>query len=117
MSNDTAAWYVSDLSAEFIKTRVQATVAGVNPYNPTADVVQYACVTREAEPAGGDWFNGRWETENVVTPNGTATIYRALGLIGAGGKVLARGSYDVYVKIFDNPETPVRFVGVLEVGA
>lgn len=117
MSEDVAAWYVSDLSAEFIKTRVQATVNGVNPYNPTADVVQYACVTREGEPGSSDWFNGSWETETVVTPNGTQHIYRALGLIGTGGKVLARGSYDVYVKIFDNPETPVRFVGVLEVGA
>lgn len=116
MSEDAASWYVSVLSAEFIKVRVQATVNGVTPYNPTADVVQFACPAREADPVGGDWFNGQWETETIVTPNGTVAIYRALGLIGSGGKVLARGSYDVYVKIFDNPETPVRFVGVLEVG-
>ncbi len=117
MSNDNASWYVSDLSAEFIKARVRATVGGVNPYNPTGDVVEYACVAREAEPGNSDWVTGQWETETIVTPNGITAIYRILMLIGAGGKVLVRGNYDVYVKIFDNPETPVRFVGILEVGA
>jgi hypothetical protein len=117
MSEDTASWYVSDLATEYVKVRVQATVAGVNPYNPTADVVQFAYVAREAEPTGGDWVVGAWETETITTPNGVTHIYRALGLVGPGAKVLVRGSYDVYVKIIDNPETPVRFVGILEVGA
>jgi hypothetical protein len=117
VSKDTSSWYVSDLSVEYVKVRVQATVNGVTPYDPTADQVQFAFVDREAEPAGGDWVNGTWETQTINTPNGVQHIYRALGLVGPGAKVLARGVYDVYVKIFDNPETPVRFVGILEVGA
>lgn len=117
MSEDTASWYVSDLSLEYVKARVQATVGGNASYNPTGDVVQFAFVARQAEPVTSDWVTGAWETENVVTPNGTTQIYRALGLVGPGGKVLARGLYDVYVKIVDNPEVPVRFVGILEVGA
>ena len=117
MSDDISSWFISDLSLEFVKVRVQATVNGVNPYNPTGDRVQFAFVAREAEPTGTDWVDGTWETQTVQTPNGTQHIYRALGLVGPnGGKVLAQGVYDVYVKIFDNPEVPVRFVGILEVG-
>jgi hypothetical protein len=117
VSDDVSSWYASDLSTEFIKVKVTATVNGNASYDPTGDVVSFAFVTREAEPQGGDWVTGQWETETLVTPNGTVHIYRALGLIGPTAKVLARGTYDVYVKIVDNPEIPVRFVGILEVGA
>jgi hypothetical protein len=117
VSDDVSSWYASDLSTEFIKVKVTATVNGNAAYNPTVDVVYFAFVAREAEPQNSDWVVGRWETETLVTPNGTVHIYRALGLIGPTAKVLARGVYDVYVKIVDNPEIPVRYVGILEVGA
>lgn len=116
MSSEPADWTVSDLSTEYVKVLVRATVGGVNPYNPTSDQVQFAFVEREGEPVSGDWVDGAWEDEAVVTPNGTVHQYRALGLVGPGAKVLAQGYYDVYVKIFDSPETPVKYVGILEVG-
>jgi hypothetical protein len=117
MSDDNASWYASDLSTEYIKAKVTATVGGNAAYDPTADAVFFAFVERESEPTNSDWVVGSWETETLVTPNGTVHIYRALGLIGPAAKSLARGLYDVYVKIVDNPEQPVRNVGILEVGA
>jgi hypothetical protein len=117
MSDDKRSWLVSDLSTEFVKVRVDANVDGDPLYNPTGDSVAFAFVARDAEPTSGDFVQGSWETQSNVTPNNTTYIYKARCLVGpAGGFItLAQGNYDVYVKITDNPEVPVKFVGILEV--
>jgi hypothetical protein len=90
---------ISSLSTEYVQVPVQATIMGV-PYNPTADAVSLAFVVGNAYPTL--WYAGSW----VTTAQGN---YLAQTLIGPanGGTVLAPGTYNIYVKITDNPEVPV----------
>jgi hypothetical protein len=92
---------ISSLSLQYVKAPVQAVVAGAT-YDPTSKIVAMAFVVEDAEPLSGDWVSSSWEQ------SGIPTIYLARCLVGPGGDItLAPGSYQVYVKIFDNPETPV----------
>jgi hypothetical protein len=101
---------ISSLSKEYIRVPVSATAAGV-PVNPTADVVQMAFVT-SGEPAGGDWKSADWETNAETSP----PTYYARCLVGPGGTVtLADGTYQIWVKVTDSPEVPVKRAGVLVV--
>jgi hypothetical protein len=96
------------LSKEFVKVPVAATLNGVG-YDPSGDVVSLAFVVRGGpDPAGGDWVSGSWE------PDGSGG-WLARTLVGPGAKVLPVGTYEVWVKVADNPEVPVRSVGVLQV--
>lgn len=89
---------ISSLSAAFVKVPVTAVVSGAD-HNPTADAVQMAFT------AIGDWRTGSWETYQG--------LFYARCLVGAG--VLAVGFYWVWLKITDDPETPVLLSGTLEV--
>ena len=78
--------------------------------NPTADTVQMAFISGGAEPAGGDWKTAVAETDGTTNPD----THLARCLVGPGGTAtLADGTYDVWVKIADSPETPVKKSGVL----
>lgn len=98
---------ISSLSVQYVKVPVRATVNG-QPHDPTGDVVQIAIVGHDVTPAPADWHTGSWET----TPQGE---YLARLLVGPGQLPLAVGFYDVWVKIVDNPETPVLEAGILRV--
>lgn len=82
-------------------------------YNPSADTVQFAFIPQATQvPQSADWKAGFWEanTASLLYP------WNAVCLIGPSGTVtLGTGVYVVYVKIFDNPETPVDIVGYLEI--
>lgn len=97
---------LSVLSTEYVKYEVTAAVLGIT-YQPTADVVQFAFPVVGANPT--TWFTGSWET--------IGAHYLARILIGpaGGATALAAGTYDVYCKIVDSPETVVRKVGQLTV--
>ena len=84
---------------------VQAQKNGV-VYDPSADTVQLAFMAKGAGPPGSnDWVNGVWD----VGGSGISARYRAGVLVGPGGaKTLGVGTYLVWVKIADNPETPVK---------
>lgn len=98
---------ISSLSLEYVEIPVAFTVGGVVT-NPTADTVQLAFPAPSVDPVSGDWVTGSWE------PGGPPYVARLL--VGPGGpKTLAKGSYDVWVKIADNPETPARKAGFLKV--
>lgn len=86
---------------------VRVPVAEVTGADPTADTVYMAFpITGHSDP--GPFYTASW-----MTLNG---IYYIRCLIGPGGVVqLAEGYFDVFVKISDNPETPVLFSGTLEV--
>jgi hypothetical protein len=72
--------------------------AAVNP----SDAVELAFMT-SGSPGTSDWVTGEWETDATTNPD---TYYaRRLTL------ALAPGSYDVWVRIHDNPETVVRKAG------
>jgi len=95
-------------SREYVPVPVSAMVAGV-PYDPTGDTVQMAFVAGFGEPASGDWKAAVWDSAG-------GGRYFAQCLIGPGGTVvLAPGVWNVWVKITDSPEVPVRLSGQIEI--
>lgn len=101
---------VSSLTLEYVKVRVSFTKNNVYT-NPTGDVVQFAFPAVGVNPV--TWYSGSWETDTDTL--GT-TIYVARCNVGPSGTVaLSAGTYDVWVKVTDNPEVPVVKVGELVV--
>lgn len=97
-------------SLEYVQAQVTATVAGA-PYNPTVDVVEFAFTIGNAQPA--QWYAGSWDSSQ---PNPGTNAYCAQILVGPGGTVaLSQGRYTYWIKIHDNPETPVLPVGQLAI--
>jgi hypothetical protein len=95
------------LATEYLRYQVTATVAGA-VYTPTSDVVQFAFPVTGAQPS--TWLSGSWET--------VGSNYFARVLVGPTGGVVtltAGTTYDVWMKITDSPEIPVRLVGKLTV--
>lgn len=103
---------INHLSTEYVIVPVQATKAGA-PYDPTSDVVQFAFApTPNYSPQTSDWQTGSWDTasSSILYP------YNAKCLVGPNGTVtLTQGTYVVYVKITDSPETPVIAAGQLSI--
>ncbi len=101
---------ISALSLEYIRVPVMATVNG-QAANPTTDVVKMAFLQGlSTQPSVGDWKTASWDTGN-----GTGQ-YFAQCLVGPAGAVtLTAGTWYVWIQISDNPEIPVRQVGVLQV--
>ena len=92
---------ISSLSTEYITASVTATVAGV-PIDVTGDVVAWAMVTPGSDPV--TWITGDWAAGNariLVGPSGAAP--------------LGKGVWDVWLKVTDSPEVPVRLIGQLAV--
>jgi len=101
--------YVSSLSLEYVRVAVSATANG-SVVNVSADIVTMAFPVTGVAPVIGDWKSSSWETDATHTP---ATYY-ARCLVGpAGTVVLTAGTYDVWVKVTDNPEIPARKAGEL----
>jgi hypothetical protein len=103
---------VSALSTEYVQIRVSATVNGVSGYNPTADSVQMAFLA-SGNPTSGDWHTGLWET--ISSSGGQIFLAQCLVGPGSGGVPLAANTYNVWLKVTDNPEVPVRNVGLLQI--
>jgi hypothetical protein len=98
---------LSALSTEYLRYQVTATVGG-NSYNPTSDTIQFAFPLTGVTPV--TWYSGTWEA--------IAGSFYARILVGPSSGVisLASGSvYDVYIKITDSPEIPVRKVSTITV--
>lgn len=102
---------LSVLSLEYVRVPVQATKLGVL-VDISGDTVQMAFPAAEVDPAAPDWKAATWEADPTVTPN----VYYARCLVGPGGTVtLSLGTFDVWVKVTDNPEIPARRAGQLRV--
>lgn len=100
---------IDSLSREYVLAAVTATNAGA-PYNPTADVVEFAFTAQGAKPT--TWYTGSWDT----TPIPGTSSYNARCLIGPGGTTtLTVGKWVVWLRITDSPEVPVRKTGLLTV--
>jgi hypothetical protein len=103
---------MSHLATMYYLVPVSATRSG-GAYNPAADAVQFAfAATATYVPQSGDWVSGSWDvnTASVLFP------YNCKVLIGPGGAItLGIGSYIAYLRISDNPETPVLIAGQLQI--
>lgn len=98
-------------SLEYVPVPVTAMVNG-SPYNPTNDPVYMLFTSTFDAPTAGssDWKAATWTTG---TTQGT---YLANCLIGPGGTLtLTPGVYQVWIKITDSPEVPIRYSGQIEV--
>lgn len=85
--------------------------SGVPPdVNAQADVVEFAFTSaddRSARPSTPDWHTGEWFV--------SATKLIARVLIGPGVIPLAPDTYQVWVRVTDNPERPVQRAGAITI--
>ena len=97
---------ISSESLEYVKVWVDAKRSGVS-FDPTGDNVEMAFTTGpDVEEA--DWNESSWET--------IGRKYYARCLVGPGGAIeLEDGSYEVWVRITDDPEIPVLKAGAIKV--
>lgn len=97
------------LTTEYLRYPVEARRDGAE-LDPSVYPVSFAFTARGVAPVEADWRDGDWEAD------GDARYARIL--VGpAGGEELADGLYDVWLRVVDGPETPVRYVDALRVGA
>lgn len=102
---------ISTLSTEYVRVPVQAQVNGTD-IDPTGDTVQMAFVAQGTTPGPTDLKPASWETDPTVSP----AIHYVRALVGPSGVIaLAAAVWDVYVKVQDNPETPVKKAGPLRI--
>lgn len=97
---------LSTLTDEYVRVRTSAKEAGAW-LDPTGDTVEFAFMTVGTDPTGSDWDAGAWETDATTNPD---TYYARYEIAS-----LAVGSYDVWVRVTDSPEVPVRHVGELHI--
>jgi hypothetical protein len=101
---------ISHLSTEYVIVPISANKEGIS-YNPTGDEVFMAFMPNAIQqPGNTDWMTSSWDTDttNIIYP------YAVKCLVGPSGVItLNPGTYVLFVKIEDNPETPVLTVGQL----
>lgn len=92
---------------EYVRTPICATKSGVS-YDPTGDTVQFAfCPAAQSDdPPVLTWYPGQWQT--------VGGVYYAECLVG-GAVPVAHGTYEVFVKVTDSPEIPMKSAGLLKV--
>lgn len=100
---------IASSSVEYVRVPVSASAAGV-AVDPTADTVQMAFLATASAPVSGDWKTASWETDASTNPD----TYYARCLVGSA-VTLTAGTYTVWVKVTDSPETPVKRAGLLRV--
>lgn len=102
---------ISTASLEYVRVQVSAREAGA-AVDPTGSTVTMAFLLTDTAPVSGDWKTASWDTDATTTPD----TYRAQCLVGSGGAVtLTAGTYRVWLKITDSPETPIKPAGYLKV--
>lgn len=97
-----------DLTREYYRVPVTLTVAGV-AINPTTFTVEFAILLPDARPTTSSWVPGTWET--------VGNTYRAAILVGDSGatvQITAGQLYNVWLRLTDFPERPVRMVGQIQ---
>ncbi len=102
---------ISTGSLEYVRVPIRAVAAGA-VVDPTGSDVEMAFLRGAAAPADGDWKTASWDTDTTTYP----PTYRAQCLVGDGGAVeLTAGTYRVWVRVTDSPETPVKAAGHITV--
>lgn len=98
---------ISVSSVEYVKVPVRAKSAGTYP-DITEDDVSMAFVADGTTPGDDDWNDATWETDATTNP----ATYSAICI-----PVLEAGTYRIWVKVTDSPETPWLESGLLVVKA
>lgn len=97
---------LSSLATMMVQVPITARLGGSPNYNPTGDAVALAFIAGTAKPTTPDWQPGSWATDPGPT-------YLAQALVGPSAFVLSPGTYQIWVKVTDNPEQPVLMAGQL----
>lgn len=100
---------IAAASVEYVRVPISATSSGA-AVDPTGDTVQMAFLATSTAPASGDWKTASWETDASTTPD----TYYARCLVGSA-VTLTAGTYTVWVKVADSPETVMKRCGLLRV--
>lgn len=101
------------LATMFVRLTVDATVNGII-INPTTDTIQFAFILDDTrDPISADWVIGSWETDIVDA----ISTYYGRCLVGPTGGViaLAVGTYRIWIRISDMPETVVKRADFLKI--
>ncbi len=102
---------ISTASLEYVRVAVSAVASGA-AVDPTSGTAQMAFMATEAAPGALDWKTATWETDATTTPD----TYYVRCLVGTSGDAtLTAGTYVVWVKVANVPETPVLRGGYLRV--
>jgi hypothetical protein len=99
------------ISNEFIRVLTSAVDENGAAVDPTVDPVALAFISEgDAITASSTFVAGTWET-NSADP--ASPLYYARVLAGPAGAYIptAGTSIDIYIKVTDSPEVPVRHVG------
>lgn len=103
----------SVLDTEYLVYPVAFVIGGV-AQNPTGDPVAFAFMPNpaNANPGVSDWHNGTWVT------SGTGTYFAQILVGPANGGIqpapTGTGLWNVWIKITDSPEIPIRIVDLLQ---
>lgn len=100
---------VSASSVEYVRVPVSAKASG-STVDPTADTVVMAFMSTTATPGVSDWKTSSWETDTTTDPD----TYYARCLVGSAVTLTAGTTYQVWVKVTDSPETPIKRCGLLK---
>lgn len=98
---------ISAASTIYVRATVNADDEQNLPRNPTGDTVEIGFSLTSAAP--GSFMTAAW----VTVTNASPVIYRARVLVPAG--TLVAGTYTMWLRITDNPETPVIPAGQIRV--
>lgn len=101
---------ISASSVEYVRVPVYAKASG-SVVDPTGDTVVMAFMASTAAPGVSDWKTASWETDATTEPD----TFFARCLVGSAVTLTAGTTYHVWVKVTDNPETPVKRAGLVKV--
>lgn len=96
---------LSQVSTEYLEVEVIFDSDGVSA-DPTGDVVEFSFPPGGTLPAV--WFAGTWETFQA---QGVGAVARILVGPGGGAASFTPGTYGLWIRIFDDVESPVFDVG------
>lgn len=101
------------ISTDFVVANLTELVGILTPFvspapaNPTIYPVQFAFSPTTVQPTSG-WINGQWVTSSAP--------YIAQLLVGpAGGTVLAKGIYGIWVQVITGTQVPAIEIGTLTI--
>ena len=105
-------------SIEYLRVPVAILDATGTPADPTSITVHVG-FSSSADTTPSTWHAASWETSEPVGVDvgykHVSTVYKARVLVGDEATDIAAGTWHVFVKLTDSPETPVMLAGQLNI--